>query len=344
VDISNVVRDTIRSVGYADPSTGFDYQSCAVVVMLEEQSEDVAIGVDRKGAGDQGICIGYATDEGQQLPVDCQFMPVPAYFANRLAERLGAVSSSGKLPYLYPDGKTQVSVRYENGKPAEMSHVVLCAHHHPEAELAQIRRDLKRLVIKPILDPTGLLTKNTKYWINPLGAFTEGGPRADSGLTGRKITVDCYGSACPHGGSAFSGKDPTKPDRSGSYGARWVAKNLVAAGICHRCSVEMAYVIGHPAPISLAIDSYGSALFSDTKLEDIVRDHFDLTPAGIIENLDLRRPIYAKTALYGHFGRPDPDFTWESLKPSDQLRAKYLKKTRKKIRRTAKKKAKGGRK
>jgi len=344
VDISNIVRDTIRSVGYDDPATGFDYQSCAVVVMLEEQSEDVALGVDRKGAGDQGICIGYASDEGQQLPVNSHFMPTPAYFANRLAERLGVVSSSGKLPYLYPDGKSQVSVRYENEEPCELSHVVLSAHHHADAELAQVRRDLKRLVIKPVLEPTGLLTKDTKFWINPLGAFTEGGPRADSGLTGRKITVDCYGSACPHGGSAFSGKDPTKPDRSGSYGARWVAKNLVAAGLCHRCSVEIAYVIGHPAPISLAIDSYGTTTLSDTKLEEIVREQFDLTPAGIIENLDLRRPIYAKTALYGHFGRSDPDFTWENLTHHDSLRGLLPKGSRKKTRRTTKKSTKGGKK
>jgi S-adenosylmethionine synthetase len=321
VDISSQVRETIHQVGYDDPSTGFDYQSCAVVVMLEEQSENVAIGVDRKGAGDQGICIGFATDEGRQLPVDCHYMPLPAFLANRLAERLGAITTEGKLPYLYPDGKTQVSVRYADGKPHDLSHVVVSAHHHASVELAKVRRDLQRLVVKPVLGPTGLLTKDTEILINPLGAFTEGGPRGDAGQTGRKITVDCYGSACPHGGSAFSGKDPTKPDRSGSYGARWVAKNLVAAGLCHSCIVEVAYVIGRPDPVSLDVDSRGSGVWPDTKLYDIVREQFDLSPAGIIEALDLRRPIYAKTALYGHFGRPDPDFTWENLTHLDRLRA-----------------------
>jgi len=342
VDISTIVRDTIRRVGYDDPSTGFDFQSCAVVVMLEEQSEDVSLGVDRKGAGDQGIVVGYATDEGKALPVDLNFMPAPAFLANRLAERLAAVRSEGKLDYLYPDGKTQVSVRYQKDRPRELSHVVLSAHHHRSVELARVRRDLRRLVVKPVLGPTGLLTKATDVAINPLGAFTEGGPRADAGLTGRKITADSYGAACPHGGSAFSGKDPTKPDRSGSYGARWVAKNFVAAGLCRRCTVEAAYVIGFPDPISVEVNSHGTGVLPDDRLARIAQEQFDLSPAGIIENLDLRRPIYAATSQYGHFGRPDPDFTWESLTHLAELKA--LLPVRRRTGKPAARSGKGGRK
>ncbi len=329
VDIATIVRDTIREVGYDDPATGFDYQSCAVLVMLEEQAAGVAVGVDRKGAGDQGIVIGYATDEGHNLPVDTHFMPTPAWLANRLAERLTAVQATGRLPYLYPDGKAQVSVRYRNGKPVALTHAVLSAHHRSEVELAQVRRDLRRLVIRPILAPTELLTKETEILINPLGPFTEGGPRADAGQTGRKITVDCYGAACPHGGSAFSGKDPTKPDRSGSYGARWVAKNLVAAGLAHECVVEVAYVIGLPQPIAVDVNTFGTGALPDERLSEIVRERFDLSPAGIIETLDLRRPIYKATAIYGHFGRSNPEFTWESVTP-----AVALKELRPKARRT----------
>nr|MEE4269508.1 methionine adenosyltransferase [Candidatus Krumholzibacteria bacterium] len=329
VDITAIVRQTICQVGYNDPVTGFDHNSCAVVVMLEEQSGDVSLGVDRKGAGDQGICVGYATDEGDILPVDMASMPVPAFLANRLAEKLTAVREAGKLPYLYPDGKVQVSVRYQDDKPVGLSHVVVSAHHHADADLAQLRRDLKRLIIKPVLGPTGLLAKDTQLMINPVGTFAEGGPRADSGLTGRKITVDCYGPACGHGGSAFSGKDPTKPDRSGSYGARWVAKNLVAAGLARRCAVEIAYVIGYSDPLSVSINTFGTGVLPDHKLAEIAQQVFDLSPAGIIESLDLRRPIYAKTAVFGHFGRPDPDFTWESLDRVDELK-KHLPRPKKK--------------
>ena len=320
VDITQIVRETISSVGYNDPTTGFDHNSCAVVVMLEEQSGDVALGVDRKGAGDQGVCVGYATDEGRKLPVDVGFMPVPAFLANRLAEKLTTVREAGRLPYIYPDGKVQVSVRYKDNRPLALTHVVVSAHHHGDADLAKLRRDIKRLVIKPVLEPTGLLAADTEIMINPVGAFSEGGPRADAGLTGRKITVDCYGPACGHGGSAFSGKDPTKPDRSGSYGARWAAKNLVAAGLAHRCAVEIAYVIGHGDPLSVSVDTFGTGVLPDQKLAEIAAREFDLTPAGIIESLDLRRPIYRKTAVFGHFGRPDPDFTWENLDRVDELR------------------------
>jgi S-adenosylmethionine synthetase len=329
LDISGVVRRTLREVGYNDPTTGFDHQSCAVLVMLEEQSGDVALGVDRKGAGDQGVCVGYATDEGRALPVDTHFMPVPAFLANRLAERLATVRDAGKLPDLYPDGKVQVSVRYKNEKPVALTTVVVSAHHHADADLAKLRRDLKRLVIKPVLKPTGLLDKETAVLINPVGTFVEGGPRADAGLTGRKQTVDCYGPACGHGGSAFSGKDPTKPDRSGSYGARWVAKNVVAAGLARRCSVEVAYVIGMPDPISISVDTFGTGKLSDDSLTQLVQDHFDLSPAGVIESLDLRRPIYRATAAYGHFGRPEADFTWENLDQASALKQQLRKRPRK---------------
>ncbi|MCP4573010.1 MAG: methionine adenosyltransferase [bacterium] len=320
VDITRVVRETIRDVGYNDPVTGFDHNSCSVVVMLEEQSEDVSLGVDRKGAGDQGVCVGYATDEGRRLPVDTDYMPVPAFLANRLAERLSKMRRAGKLPDVYPDGKVQVSVAYRDGRPTALTHVVVSAHHHAEADLAKLRRDVKRLVIKPVLGPTGLLDKETEVMINPVGAFSEGGPRADAGLTGRKITVDCYGTACGHGGSAFSGKDPTKPDRSGSYGARWVAKNVVAAGLAARCAVEIAYVIGHARPLSVSVDTFGTGKLPDHKLAAIITGEFDLSPAGIIESLDLRRPVYRPTATYGHFGRPDLDFTWERTDRVDLLK------------------------
>ncbi|MFO7608303.1 MAG: methionine adenosyltransferase [Candidatus Krumholzibacteriia bacterium] len=320
VDISGIVRRTLRRVGYDDPEVGFDHASCAVVVMLEEQSGDVALGVDRKGAGDQGVCVGYATDEGDALPIDTHLMPVPAYLANRLAARLEAVRLEGRVGYLYPDGKVQISVRYEDERPVALTDVVVSAHHHADADLARLRKDLRRLVIKPVLEPTGLLGKDTTVWVNPVGAFAEGGPRADSGLTGRKITVDCYGEACPHGGSAFSGKDPTKPDRTGSYGARWAAKNLVAAGLARRCAVQTAYVIGHPRPVAVSVDSFGTGALDDGVLARLVTDEFDLSPAGIIEELDLRRPIYLPTAVYGHFGRPDLDLPWERLDRVDSLR------------------------
>jgi S-adenosylmethionine synthetase len=313
VDITGLVRETIRRVGYTEPATGFDYQSCAVVVMLEEQARSVSLSVDRKGAGDQSIVVGYATDEGQDLPVDTHLMPVPAFLANRLTERLSAVQTSGKLAYLYPDGKAQLSILYRDGRPERLTQVVISAHHRVGLDQAQLKRDLQRLVVKPVLGASGLLARGTEILVNPLGPFTEGGPRADSGVTGRKITVDCYGACCSHGGSSFSGKDPTKPDRSGAYGARWAAKHLVAAGLAHRCSVEAAYVIGRPHPVSLEVESFGTGVLPDERLTEILREHFDLSPAAIVEDLDLRRPIYAKTAVYGHFGRPDPDFTWEGL-------------------------------
>ena len=321
LDITGLVRATVRRVGYDDPSTGFDHRSCSVLVMLEEQSGDVSLGVDRKGAGDQGVCIGYATDEGRGLPVDTHFMPVPALLANRLARRLQDVRETGKVPCLYPDGKVQVSVRYRDEKPVAVSAVVVSAHHRADADLTKLRRDLKRQVIAPVLEPTGLFGPDTKVFVNPVGAFREGGPRADAGLSGRKITVDCFGPACPHGGSALSGKDPTKPDRSGVYAARWVAKNVVAAGLARRCTVEIAYVIGEPEPLSVTVHTAGTGRLPDAELTRIVQAEFDLSPAGIIESLDLRRPIYGPTAVYGHFGRDEDGFTWERLDRVDRLRA-----------------------
>ena len=320
LDITGLVRATIRRVGYDDPATGFDHRSCSVLVMLEEQSGDVSLGVDRKGAGDQGVCVGYATDEGRSLPVDTHYMPVPTLLANRLARRLQDVRESGKVPGLYPDGKVQVSVQYRGWTPAAISAVVVSAHHHADADLAALRRDIRKHVIKPVLEPTGLLGPATQVFINPVGAFREGGPRADSGLTGRKITVDCFGPSCPHGGSALSGKDPTKPDRSGTYAARWVAKNVVAAGLARRCTVEIAYVIGMPDPLSVTVHTDGTGVLTDAALTAAVKREFDLSPAGIIESLDLRRPVYGATAVYGHFGRDEAGFTWERLDRVESLR------------------------
>ncbi len=313
VDIAGVVRETIRSVGYSDPATGFSHESCAVVVLLEEQSSAVSAGVDRKGAGDSSVVFGFATDEGARLPVDCHLMPVTPYLANRLTERLTAVQAGGKLPYLYPDGKCQISVAFAGDRPQRLAHVVLAAHHRESADLAQVRRDLKRLVIKPVLGPTGLMDDRTEVVINPIGPFVDGGPRGDAGVTGRKVTVDCYGNCCPHGGSALCGKDPTQPDRTGSYGARWVAKHLVAAGLARTCVVETAYVIGRVDPLYVRVDSRGTGALPDARLTAIVAERFDLSLAGIIEALDLRRPIYTPTAAGGHFGRTGGDFPWEDL-------------------------------
>lgn len=322
VDIASVVRSTLAGVGYNDPATGFDHQSCAVVVMLEEQSPSVAIGVDRKGAGDQGVVVGYATDAGEGLPGGTGLVPPAAWYAHRLAERLTAARVEGRLDFLYPDGKTQVTLEHDaKGRPRRAAHVVVSAHHRAGVEPARIRREIVRHVVRPVLGPTGLLDDDTRFWVNPTGSFAHGGPRADSGQTGRKITVDCYGAACPHGGAALSGKDPTKPDRSGSYAARWAAKHLVAAGLAARCAVEAVYVIGHPDPIVVQADSFGTGVLPDARLGELVREHFDLSPAGIIEALDLRRPIYAPTAVGGHFGRTGPGFPWEELPRLDALRA-----------------------
>lgn len=320
VDMTRIVRSTIEEIGYTDPAISFDAQSCAVMIMIEEQSADIAIGIDRKGAGDQGMMIGYATNEGSPVGYNAEYMPLPIFLANLLARRLAAVRKDGTLPYLYPDGKTQVTMEYSDGKPVLLRHVVISAHHKAEVPQSRIREDLAAAVIEPVLGPTGLLDKKkTVTHVNPTGAFTRGGPLVDVGVTGRKIVVDTYGIMSRHGGAAFSGKDPTKTDRSANYMARYIAKNLVAADLADRCEVQLAYVIGEAEPVSVHVDTFGTGRVPDLELTRLMQEKFDLTPAGIIETLDLRRPVYKRTAVYGHFGRLEPGFTWESLDRVEDL-------------------------
>lgn len=317
VDIPQIVRNTIKNIGYDDPMYGFDYQGCGIMVSIDEQSSDIARGVERKkgkkqGAGDQGLMFGYATRETPE------FMPLPIVLAHKLAMRLSEVRKKKILPYLRPDGKTEVAVEYENGKPKRVLTVVIAAQHAPNIRMSKIRKDIKEKVIIPVCKKW--LVPQTKYFINATGRFVKGGPPADTGLTGRKIIVDTYGGHGSHGGGCFSGKDPSKVDRSGSYAARYVAKNIVAAGLAEKCEVQIAYVIGVAEPISILVRTFGTGKVSDAKLLDLIRKHFDLTPAGIIRMLKLKRPIYKKTATYGHFGRFDPDFTWERTDKAALLR------------------------
>ena len=317
VDIPQIVRDTIREIGYDDPLYGFDYQGCGIMVSIDEQSSDIARGVERQkkkkqGAGDQGLMFGYATRETEE------FMPLPITLAHKLAQRLTEVRKKKMLPYLRPDGKTEVACEYENGKPKRVLTVVIAAQHAPEVPMSKIRSDIREVVIKPVCK--NWLTPETKYFINATGRFVKGGPPADTGLTGRKIIVDTYGGHGSHGGGCFSGKDPSKVDRSGSYAARYVAKNIVAAGLAFKCEVQIAYVIGVAEPISILVNTYGTGKISDEKLLALVKKHFDLTPAGIIDMLKLKRPIYKKTACYGHFGRPEKEFTWERTDRAKILR------------------------
>ncbi|AZK60648.1 S-adenosylmethionine synthetase [Candidatus Desulforudis audaxviator] len=328
VDIPNIVRETVRDIGYTRAKYGFDCDTCAVLTSIDEQSPDIAMGVDealeareglddlfsRVGAGDQGIMVGYATDETPTL------MPMPIYLAHRLARRLASVRKNGTLPYLRPDGKTQVTVQYDNGRPVKVDTVVISAQHHPAVDLGTIRADLIEKVVEPII-PVGLITNSTRYLINPTGRFVIGGPQADTGLTGRKIVVDTYGGMARHGGGAFSGKDPTKVDRSASYAARYVAKNIVAAGLASRCEVHVAYAIGVAKPVALRVDTFGTGLINEERLEKLVLEHFDLRPAAIIHHLDLRRPIYRQVAAYGHFGRGDLNLPWERIDKAEELRA-----------------------
>jgi len=314
VDITHIVRATIKDIGYVDPAISFDAQSCAVMVMIEEQSTDIAIAVDRKGAGDQGMMVGYATNESFAIDYNAEYMPLPIFLAHLLARRLTEVRKDGAIEYLYPDGKSQVTIEYVEGKPTRIRHVVISAHHHQDIPQSKIRDDLIDAVILPVLEPTGLVDKKeTVFHVNPTGSFSKGGPFVDVGVTGRKIVVDTYGTMGRHGGAAFSGKDPTKTDRSANYAARWIAKNLVAADLADRCEVQLAYIIGEPLPVSIYVDSFGTGKLPDLELVEIVKKKFDLTPAGILEALDLRRPIFKKTAAYGHFGRTEPEFTWEKL-------------------------------
>ncbi|MEX2237917.1 MAG: methionine adenosyltransferase [Dehalococcoidia bacterium] len=332
VDFQNIARRVIRDIGYTKPHYGFDHESVGVIVSVKEQSADIKVGVDRAyedrvehqemapdldvGAGDQGHMIGFACDETPEL------MPLPISLAHRLARRLAAVRKDGSLAYLGPDGKSQVTIEYNHGKPGRIEAVVISTQHDPEVSQEQIRRDILSQVIEPILEPTGLWRgeEGTRIFVNPSGRFVLGGPAGDSGLTGRKNIVDTYGSAAKHGGGSYSGKDPTKVDRTGSYAARWVAKNIVAAGLADRAEVELSYAIGVAEPISISVEAWGTHVIEPHLITDAVRDVFDLRPGAVIRELGLRRPIYLQTASYGHFGRPDLDLPWESTGKADELR------------------------
>ena len=337
VDIQKIVRETVKEIGYDKSEYGFDGNTCAVMVAIDEQSPDIAMGVDKSleakkeaaennmseeeldaiGAGDQGMMFGYATNETEE------YMPYPIYLAHKLTRQLTRVRKDGTLPYLRPDGKSQVSVQYdEAGKPIRLEAVVLSTQHDPDVTQEQIHEDIKKYVFDPIL-PEEMLDEDTKYFINPTGRFVIGGPHGDAGLTGRKIIVDTYGGYARHGGGAFSGKDCTKVDRSAAYAARYVAKNIVAAGLADKCEIQLSYAIGVAHPTSIRVDTFGTGKLSNAKLVEIIRDNFDLRPAGIIKMLDLRRPIYKQTAAYGHFGRNDLDLPWEKLDKADDLK-KYL--------------------
>jgi S-adenosylmethionine synthetase len=314
VDIPRIARDTIKQVGYTRAKYGFDYETCGVIVSLDEQSSDIAMGVDRLGAGDQGLMFGYACTETPEL------MPAPISLAHALVRRLSEVRRAGTLSYLRPDGKSQVSVRYAGGKPVRVETVVISAQHSPDVTLEQLRADVVEHVVRPTIPAAMLDPKRITYHINPTGRFVIGGPQGDTGLTGRKIIVDTYGGSCPHGGGAFSGKDPTKVDRSASYMARHVAKNIVAAGLAERCMVQVAYAIGVADPVSIMVETFGTGKVPTGKLEQMVRRHFDFTPVGIIKYLELRRPIFKKTAAFGHFGRTEPEFAWERTDRVKDLR------------------------
>ena len=333
VDIQKVVRNTVREIGYDRAKYGFDCDTCGVIVALDEQSPDIAMGVDKAleakenkmtdeeleaiGAGDQGMMFGYATNETDE------YMPYPIYLAHKLARQLTKVRKDGTLRYLRPDGKTQVTVEYdENGKPSRLDAVVLSTQHDEEVTQEQIHKDIKKYVFDEIL-PAEMVDENTKFFINPTGRFVIGGPHGDSGLTGRKIIVDTYGGMARHGGGAFSGKDCTKVDRSAAYAARYVAKNIVAAGLADRCEIQLSYAIGVAQPTSIMVDTFGTSKLREDQLVEMIRKHFDLRPAGIIKMLDLRRPFYKQTAAYGHFGRDDLDLPWEKLDKVDELKA-YL--------------------
>ena len=330
VDIPHIVRETIRDIGYTRAKYGFDCDTCGVLVSLDEQSPDIAMGVDDAlekkegntdkfdtiGAGDQGMMFGYATNETDD------YMPLPISLAHRLARRLAKVRKDGTLPYLRPDGKTQVTVEYEDGKPVRIDTIVISAQHSPEVGREQIESDLLEFVIKPEL-PEGLFDDKTKLFINPTGRFVIGGPQGDSGLTGRKIIVDTYGGMARHGGGAFSGKDPTKVDRSAAYAARYVAKNVVAAGLADKCEIQLAYAIGVARPVSIHVETFGTGKVPNEKIVELIEKNFDLRPAGIIAMLDLQRPIYKQTAAYGHFGRNDLDLPWEKTDKVEMLK-KYM--------------------
>ncbi|MGB5630488.1 MAG: methionine adenosyltransferase [Woeseiaceae bacterium] len=318
VDIEDIVRSTVLEIGYNSSAMGFDGASCSVLNAIGKQSRDIAMGVDREsaekqGAGDQGLMFGYATNETEVL------MPAPITYAHRLVKRQSEVRKNGTLPYLRPDAKSQVTFVYENNKPVAIDAIVLSSQHDPDVTMDDLREGVMEEIIKPII-PADLVSKKTKYHINPTGRFEIGGPMGDCGLTGRKIIVDTYGGSARHGGGAFSGKDPSKVDRSAAYAARYVAKNIVAAGLAERCEIQVSYAIGVAEPTSISVHTFGTGKLSDTKLTELIREHFDLTPYGILTMLDLIRPIYKQTAAYGHFGREDIDLTWEHTDKADALR------------------------
>ncbi len=314
VDAQSVARETVRSIGYTDSGFGLDWESCGVVVSLDQQSADIAMGVDRQGAGDQGMMFGYATNETPEM------MPLPITLAHRLTRNLAEIRKNGAAPYLRPDGKSQVTVEYVDGQPRRIDTVVIAAQHAPDVSNEQIREDIVNEVIGPALPEELIDPGRIKYHVNATGRFVTGGPQGDAGLTGRKIIVDTYGGYCRHGGGAYSGKDPTKVDRSASYAARYVAKNVVAAGLAEKCEIQLAYVIGVAEPVSVNVNSFGTGAADDLEITRLIRKHFDLTPQGIIESLDLRRPIYRPTASYGHFGRNEAGFTWENCDKAEELR------------------------
>ena len=328
VDIAHIAREVVRDIGYDRGKYGFDCDTCAVVTSIDEQSADIALGVDKSleskegtdselsnGAGDQGMMFGYACDETPEL------MPLPLSLAQKLCKRMAEVRKSGQVPYMRPDGKSQVTVEYdENNRPVRVDTVVISTQHDPDVSLEQIRKDMIEQVAKAVI-PADMLDENTKYYVNPTGRFVKGGPAADSGLTGRKIIVDTYGGSAPHGGGCFSGKDPTKVDRSAAYAARWVAKNIVAAGLARRCQVQLAYAIGVAQPVSVLVDTFGTGAVDDGRLEAAVRKAFDLRPTAIIRDLDLRRPIYRQLAAYGHMGREDLGVAWERTDRVEALKA-----------------------
>jgi S-adenosylmethionine synthetase len=321
VNYAKVARDTIRRIGYNDPELRFDADGCSVHVCYGTQSPDIAQGVDEgkglyldQGAGDQGLMFGYACDETPEL------MPFPIYYAHRLVERQSQLRKDGRLPWLRPDAKSQVTVRYVDGQPVDINAVVLSTQHHPSVKYDDLKEAIIEEVIKPVL-PKHMLTEKTQYFVNPTGSFVIGGPHGDAGLTGRKIIVDTYGGAAPHGGGAFSGKDPSKVDRSAAYAARYVAKNVVAAGLARQCQVQVAYAIGVAKPMNITVYTEGTGKISDEKIAALMAEHFDLRPKGIIQMLNLMRPVYRKTAAYGHFGRSEPEFTWEATDKAAALKA-----------------------
>lgn len=313
VDIPTIVRNCIKEIGYTDASMGFDFETCAVLTSIDQQSPDIALGVDVDGAGDQGMMFGYATDENDA------YMPTPIHLAHALTKKLALIRKSGDVDYIRPDGKSQVTVKYVDNKPVSISNVVISTQHSDSVDNDTLRKDIIELVIKPTLS-NGLLDDNAIFHINPTGRFVEGGPKADAGLTGRKIIADTYGGFAAHGGGAFSGKDPTKVDRSAAYMARYVTKNLVAAGLAKRCQLQLAYAIGVAEPVSIHVETFGTGTVSNDEIVTLIYDNFDLTPKGMIETLELRAPRYKITATYGHFGRDEAEFTWERLDKVEDLK------------------------